>query len=170
MQNLHVRNLQLLSVFLRINSAPVGNGNTKNSRGRRDRTDWRCDCRWSPRSRRDSTSHEKQTPLNRFYISQNVEALVRPTSRMSSILRLKERGLKVHVAEIKDSTKLAEVLVGIHTVISAIGPGAQFEQIPLADASKRANVKLFIPCAFITVCPPGGVMWIRDQVFIFVVK
>jgi len=74
--------------------------------------------------------------------------------------------VKIHFAEIKDDPQLASILAGVDTVISAIGPGAQLEQIPLADAAKKADVKRFVPCAFITVCPPGGVMWIRDQVCI----
>jgi hypothetical protein len=56
------------------------------------------------------------------------------------------------------------ILADIDVVISAVGPGAQLDQIPLADAAKKAGVKRFVPCAFMTVCPPGGVMWIRDQV------
>ncbi|KAF4631391.1 hypothetical protein G7Y89_g6741 [Cudoniella acicularis] len=93
-----------------------------------------------------------------------VEALIRPESSIKpSILRLKDRGVKIHVAEIKDEAQLTGILVGIDAIISAIGPGAQFDQTPLADTAKKAGVKRFVPCAFMTVCPPGGVMWIRDQ-------
>jgi hypothetical protein len=96
---------------------------------------------------------------------QEVEALIRPASSTKpSVLKLKDRGVKIHVAEIKDDIQLAIILAGIDTVISTIGPGAWLDQIPLADAAKKAGVQRFVPCAFITVCPPGGVMWIRDQV------
>jgi nucleoside-diphosphate-sugar epimerase len=36
-------------------------------------------------------------------------------------------------------------------------------QLPLVDAAAKAGVKRFVPCAFITVCPPGGIMNLRDQ-------
>lgn len=55
------------------------------------------------------------------------------------------------------------LLEGIDTVISAIGPTAQFAQFPLITAAKRAGVKRFVPCGFTTICPPGGVMLIRDD-------
>jgi hypothetical protein len=98
---------------------------------------------------------------------QEVEALIRPaSSNKPPVLNLKYRGVKIHVAEIEDAAQLVRILTGIDTVISAIGPGAVFDQIPLANAAKKAGVKRFVPCAFITVCPPGGVMWIRDQVLI----
>ncbi|TVY42056.1 Isoflavone reductase-like protein [Lachnellula subtilissima] len=94
----------------------------------------------------------------------HIEALIRPASNAKpTILKLRDRGVKIHFAEIKDDPQLASILAGIDTVISTIGPGAQLEQIPLADAAKKADVKRFVPCAFITVCPSGGVMWIRDQ-------
>jgi hypothetical protein len=98
-------------------------------------------------------------------MSQRVEALIRPTSSAKpSVLKLKERGVKIHVAKIKDDAQLASILAGVDTMICTLAPDALFEQIPLADAAKKAGVKRFVPCAFMTVCPPGGVMWIRDQV------
>ena len=59
---------------------------------------------------------------------------------------------------------LIEALSEIEVVISCVGPAEQQDQIPLAKAAKRAGVKRFIPCGFITVAPPGGVMWLRDEV------
>jgi hypothetical protein len=98
---------------------------------------------------------------------QEFEALIRPiSSTKPSVLKLKGRRVKVHIAEIKDDIQLAIILAGIDTVISTIGAGAWLDQIPLADAAKKAGVQRFVTCAFITVCPPGGVMWIRDQVCI----
>jgi NmrA-like family len=98
---------------------------------------------------------------------EEVEALIRPaSSNKPSILKLKDRGVKIHIAKIKNDIQLAIILAGINTVISTIGPGAWLDQIPLADAAKKAGVQRFVPCAFITVCAPGGVMRIRDQVCI----
>jgi hypothetical protein len=109
------------------------------------------------------TSMYKQTVLTLSL--QEVEALVRPASSTKpSVLKLRDRGVKIHVAEMNDDVQLAGILAGINTVISTVGPESQLEQIPLVDASKKAGVKRFVPCAWITVCPPGGVMWIRDQV------
>lgn len=62
--------------------------------------------------------------------------------------------------------QLIEVLAGIDVVISCVGPAEQQDQIPLAKAAKKCGVKRFIPCGFITVAPPGGVMWLRDEVWL----
>ena len=59
---------------------------------------------------------------------------------------------------------LTEALEGIDVVISCVGPAEQQDQIPLAKAAKRAGVSRFVPCGFITVAPPGGIMWLRDEV------
>ena len=83
-------------------------------------------------------------------------------------MKLQDRGIKIHAASLENDVQLADILSGIHTVISAVGPEleAQLAQIPLADAAKKVGVKRFVPCAWITVCPAGGVMWLRDQVCI----
>lgn len=60
--------------------------------------------------------------------------------------------------------ELVAALEEIEVVISCVGPAEQQDQIPLAKAAKKAGVKRFVPCGFITVCPPGGVMWLRDEV------
>lgn len=97
---------------------------------------------------------------------QQVEALIRPASSAKpSVLQLKERNVKIHIAEIKDDARLVSILIGVATIICTLAPDALFEQIPLANAAKKSGVKRFVPCAFMTVCPPGGVMWIRDQVY-----
>lgn len=49
-------------------------------------------------------------------------------------------------------------------MISTITAGSQLAQISLIDAAKKAGVKRFIPCGFITVAPAGGVMKLRDDV------
>lgn len=48
-------------------------------------------------------------------------------------------------------------------VVSAIGPLEQHAQIPLATAAKKAGIRRFVPCGFITVAPPGGIMALRDS-------
>jgi uncharacterized protein YbjT (DUF2867 family) len=97
--------------------------------------------------------------------SQAVEALVRPASSTKpSVLKLQGRGVKIHVGELEDDAQLAGILAGIDTVISTLGPEAHLKQIPLVDAAKKAGIRRFVPCAWMTVCPPGGIMWIRDQV------
>lgn len=53
---------------------------------------------------------------------------------------------------------------GIHTVISTIDALSQRVQLPMVEAAKKAGIKRFVPCAFITVCPPGGVLKVRDEV------
>ena len=41
---------------------------------------------------------------------------------------------------------------------------ALLAQMNIVSAAKKAGVKRFVPCGFATVCPPGGVMKLRDQV------
>lgn len=70
----------------------------------------------------------------------SVEVLIRSSSSTKpSVLALKDLNIKIHIADISDSAHLAEILTGINTVISAIGPTAHNEQIPLADAAKKTG-------------------------------
>ncbi|KAJ6142771.1 hypothetical protein N7471_002224 [Penicillium samsonianum] len=94
-----------------------------------------------------------------------ITALLRPASAdKPENVALKERGVKLAPADLQGpQDELIKLLSGIDVVISAIGPTAQLDQIPLATAAKAAGVKRFIPCGFITVAPPKGVMWLRDQ-------
>lgn len=93
-------------------------------------------------------------------------ALVRPVSvNKPAVLKLKERGVEIRVGDSTDPVeKLVELLKGIDVVISTISAVAQTEQLALVEAAKIAGVKRFIPCGFITVVPPGGVMHLRDEV------
>ena len=104
-------------------------------------------------------------PSNRARL-QEVVGLVRPMSAHTpAILRLQERGVEIRKCDLKASEEqLIEALYGIDVVISCVGPAEQQDQIPLAKAAKQVNVKRFIPCGFITPTPPGGVMWLRDEV------
>ncbi|KAF7130934.1 hypothetical protein CNMCM5793_003869 [Aspergillus hiratsukae] len=94
-----------------------------------------------------------------------VYALVRPRSvQKPAIVSLQDRGVKVRKCDLRGSEDaLAEALTDIDIVISCVGPAEQQDQIPLAKAAKKAGVKRFVPCGFITVAPPGGIMWLRDE-------
>ncbi|KAJ5348545.1 uncharacterized protein N7506_001798 [Penicillium brevicompactum] len=94
-----------------------------------------------------------------------VIALIRPTSiRKPSTTRLEDKGLQIRRCDLKDTEEhLIEALTDIDVVVSCVGPTEQQDQIHLARAAKKTRVKRFIPCGFITVCPPGGIMWLRDE-------
>jgi hypothetical protein len=78
---------------------------------------------------------------------------------------LQERGAIIRTADLGGSDEdLTRVLTDIDIVISCVGAEQQRNQIALANAAKKVGVKRFIPCGFITVVPPGGIMWLRDQV------
>lgn len=82
-----------------------------------------------------------------------------------ALTALQKRGVKVRQCDLTaPEEELLKALEGIEIVISTVGPADQLEQIPLAKAAKKAGVKRFVPCGFITITPPGGVMWLRDQV------
>lgn len=95
---------------------------------------------------------------------------MRPASaHKPAILRLQERGVQIRKCDLKASEEqLIEALAEIDIVVSCVGPAEQQDQIPLAKAAKRVGIKRFIPCGFITPCPPGGVMWLRDEVCVSV--
>ncbi|KAJ7764576.1 hypothetical protein DFH07DRAFT_867255 [Mycena maculata] len=95
----------------------------------------------------------------------DTEALVQPSSAdKPTVQKLAERGVKIRVADIGGPLDaLVKTLTGIDVLISAIGATAQLAQIQLATAAKEAGVKRFVPCGFITVTPPGGVMALRDD-------
>ncbi|KKK19548.1 hypothetical protein P175DRAFT_0377586 [Aspergillus ochraceoroseus IBT 24754] len=94
-----------------------------------------------------------------------IHALVRPRSALKpAIVALQERGVQIRKCDLKaPEEELVEVLSGIDIVISCIGSADQQDQIPLASAAKKAGVKRFVPCAFLTVAPVGGIMWLRDE-------
>ncbi|KAI9045380.1 aromatic alcohol reductase [Aspergillus affinis] len=94
-----------------------------------------------------------------------VHALVRPRSvQKPAIVSLQERGVQIRRCDLRGSEEtLTDVLTGIDVVISCVGPAEQQDQISLAKAAKKAGVRRFVPCAFITVAPPGGIMWLRDE-------
>jgi hypothetical protein len=56
------------------------------------------------------------------------------------------------------------LLSGVDIFISAISGRSIAAEINIATAAKKAGVKRFVPCGFGTVCPPWGVMLLRDHV------
>jgi len=92
-------------------------------------------------------------------------AFIRSSSlEKPSVKSLQERGVEVRVGDARDPVDtLIESFEGIETVICTLPPTAYLAHIPLANAAKKAGVKRFIPCGFITVAPPGGVMLLRDH-------
>ncbi|KAJ7468775.1 hypothetical protein FB451DRAFT_1352398 [Mycena latifolia] len=95
----------------------------------------------------------------------DVEALVRPAStEKAEVQDLVKRGVKIRVVDIGGPLDdLVKALAGIDVLISAIDALGQLAQLSLVTAAKQAGVKRFVPCAFITVAPPGGVMQLRDN-------
>ncbi|KAF2262553.1 isoflavone reductase family protein [Lojkania enalia] len=96
----------------------------------------------------------------------DITCLVQPSSSTkSSVQALRNRGLKIVIGDLNGSVEaLAEVVRGFNTIISAISPPYQMAQIALVDAvAMTTTTSRFVPCAFTTVCPPGGVMHQRDE-------
>ncbi|PCG90888.1 Hypothetical protein PENO1_096830 [Penicillium occitanis (nom. inval.)] len=80
------------------------------------------------------------------------------------LLDLEKKGVIIRQCDLTaPEDELAEALKGIDIVVSSVGPSDQHIQINIATAAKAAGVKRFIPCGFITVCAPGGIMWLRDE-------
>jgi hypothetical protein len=59
---------------------------------------------------------------------------------------------------------LASTMSGVDILVSAIGYNDLLRQKSLVRAAKDAGIRRFVPCAFITICPPKGVMLLRDEV------
>ncbi|KAM3513354.1 hypothetical protein MY11210_003038 [Beauveria gryllotalpidicola] len=79
-------------------------------------------------------------------------------------VELKNRGVEVVAADLKgDQDTLVGILSGIDVVISAIFVGSLADEIPLANAAKRAGVKRFVQSALMIVIPPRGVVDFRDK-------
>lgn len=93
----------------------------------------------------------------------SIVALTRPSSITKPANgKLKDRGVEIRPFDLSGPEgPLVEALRGIDVLISAIAATDQDAQIPLATVAKKAQVKRFVPCAFITVAPPGRMM-LRD--------
>lgn len=78
---------------------------------------------------------------------------------------LRKQGVRIVAADLKGPEEdLVSLFKGADVVISSIAATALLDQIPLADAAKKAGVGRFIPCTFATACPPAGVMKLRETV------
>ncbi|GAB1196479.1 hypothetical protein APSETT444_005750 [Aspergillus pseudonomiae] len=99
------------------------------------------------------------------FTPQEVAALVRPSSAETpKVKAVAERDVKIIAADITGPVdELANILRDFDVVISAIDALSMHVQENLVTAAKQAGVKRFVPCAFITVCPPGGVFRLRDE-------
>jgi hypothetical protein len=54
-------------------------------------------------------------------------------------------------------------VTGYDIVLSAVAAEGQKDQLKLVDAAAKAGTKRFVPCGWITITPPGGVMTLRDE-------
>lgn len=109
-----------------------------------------------------------QTLLHRHILTliQEVYAFTRAASvAKPQLIDLEKKGVIIRQCDLTaPEDELAEALKGMDIVVSSVGPSDQHIQINIATAAKAAGVKRFIPCGFITVCAPGGIMWLRDEV------
>ncbi|WYZ37076.1 hypothetical protein EsH8_II_000582 [Colletotrichum jinshuiense] len=94
-----------------------------------------------------------------------ITALIRPSSlQKPEVQDLEKRGVKIATVDLSGpEDDIAKQLEGIDVAISAIDAAKLLDQIPLANAAKKAGVKRFVPCFFGTVMPARGMLWFRDQ-------
>ena len=77
--------------------------------------------------------------------------------------RIADRGVELRPFDTTGSQDdMVAALKDIDILISSIAPFDQLQQIPMATAARAAGVKVFVPCAYITVMPVG-VHTLRDQ-------
>jgi hypothetical protein len=97
--------------------------------------------------------------------SKDVSLLVRPSSaNKPAVKAFASDGLNVVIADLSgDLDTLTKALIGYDILISAIDFNSQLQQIALVDAAAKAGIKRIIPCGFVTVCPPSGVMTRREE-------
>ncbi|KAF4454814.1 isoflavone reductase P3 [Fusarium albosuccineum] len=93
-----------------------------------------------------------------------ITVLVRPESvEKPEIQRLKTHDVEVVSLDLEGPHKeLVQALAGQEVVISCVIPFSAETQISLANAAKAAGVKRFVPSAFGPVCPPEGVLILRE--------
>ncbi|GJC83613.1 isoflavone reductase-like protein [Colletotrichum liriopes] len=95
----------------------------------------------------------------------DITALIRTSSlQKPEVHTLKEKGIKIVGTDLNGpEDEITKQLTGCEVVISAIVADKLLDQIPLANAAKKAGVKRFVPCFFGTVMPSRGMLWFRDQ-------
>ncbi|KAI9711846.1 MAG: hypothetical protein M1820_001991 [Bogoriella megaspora] len=94
----------------------------------------------------------------------DIKLLVRKASlEKPEVQALKKQGFEILIGDpAEGADTLVPLFKGIDTVLSAIDARSVSLEIPLVEASKKAGVKRFVPCAYMTVVPPG-VMELRDE-------
>ncbi|KAJ7488600.1 hypothetical protein B0H11DRAFT_1913080 [Mycena galericulata] len=87
-----------------------------------------------------------------------------PQPRRRTVKKLAELGVKIRVADIEGATEeLVKSLDWGRCVDQRHRRAEPAGADPSRDSRKGSGVKRFVPCAFITVAPPGGVMALRDS-------
>ncbi|OLN86674.1 Isoflavone reductase A622-like protein 2 [Colletotrichum chlorophyti] len=96
---------------------------------------------------------------------QDITALIRPSSlKKPEVSDLEKKGVKIAAADLRGpEDELTKQLTGIDVVISTILSSELRDEIPLANAAKKAGVKRFVPCFFGPVMPGRGMVWFRDD-------
>ncbi|KAF5623697.1 isoflavone reductase P3 [Fusarium tjaetaba] len=91
-------------------------------------------------------------------------AIVRPASiNKPEIQQIKNKGVSVVPINLENNhDELVKALTGQDVVISCLVPFTTGPEIALANASKEAGIKRFLPSAFGPPCPPEGVMLLRE--------
>ncbi|KAF2101288.1 NAD(P)-binding protein [Rhizodiscina lignyota] len=97
--------------------------------------------------------------------SLNVSVLIREASLEKPATKaIASRNVPIIVGDsTADVATLTSLVKGFDVVISAIDAASQLAQANLVDAAAAAGVKRFVPCGFMTIVPPGGIMLLRDQ-------
>ena len=74
------------------------------------------------------------------------------------------QNIKVVVLDLNGPTQgVANAIKGYNIVISAIGFQSRAAENALVDAVAAAGTSRFVPCAFASVAPPGGILGLRDE-------
>ncbi|KAJ6452390.1 hypothetical protein C8R47DRAFT_1258128 [Mycena vitilis] len=95
-----------------------------------------------------------------------INSICEASSGPPRVKKLEELGVKTRVLDIDGPVEELPAgcrLTGVEVLISAIDAMGQLAQLRLVTAAKEAGVKRFVPCAFTTVAPAGGVMRLRDE-------
>lgn len=58
---------------------------------------------------------------------------------------------------------MASIINGYDIVVSAIGFRSKTAEVALVDAVASAGISRFVPCAWASICPPGGILGLRDE-------
>src|SRR5688572_8060043 len=93
-----------------------------------------------------------------------VTAFARPTSVSSSIYKdFTSQGATILPVDYEDKPGLVSLLTSVDVVICCLQLNSAAVQDTLIEASHEAGVGRFVPSFWATVCPPRGVMQIRDM-------